>query len=119
MYDIQRKDFKKAHTKIMLEPYRRDIEGEIHDAALTPDGVYLALGRHDNCTHVYDSRFLGKGPLYDFRHDNFAAKTVPGAESYGVMKLQWVTNGNRLGLVSGGSDGMNLLPFSEALSLSR
>jgi WD40 repeat protein len=110
LYDIQRKEFKKAHTKINLEPYRRDIEGEVHDAALSPDGVYLALGRHDNRTHVYDSRFLGKGVLYDFRHDNFASKTVPGAESCGVMKLQWVTNGSRLGLVSGGSDGVFLCP---------
>ncbi|KAJ2934858.1 hypothetical protein H1R20_g2278, partial [Candolleomyces eurysporus] len=105
LYDIQRKEFKKAHTKITLEPYRRDIEGEIHDAVLSPDGVYLALGRHDNRTHVYDSRFLGKGVLYDFRHDNFATKTAPGSESCGVMKVQWVTNGSRLGLVSGGSDG--------------
>ncbi|EAU90534.2 hypothetical protein CC1G_00918 [Coprinopsis cinerea okayama7 len=108
LYDIRRKDGK-AQTKIDLEP--QAVEGGqevgINDISFSPDGIYLALGRYDNMVHVYDYRFLGRGPLYRHRHQDAVNNHQPSYKPCGVTKLDWVQSlrTSRLGLVSGGNDG--------------
>jgi hypothetical protein len=78
--------------------------------AFSSDGIYLALGRDDNCAHVYDTRFLKeRGVLFEFKHSELNYKS-PEHIFYGVVGLQWVeTRAGRLGLITGGNDGMGLL----------
>ncbi|KAF6761646.1 WD40-repeat-containing domain protein [Ephemerocybe angulata] len=106
LYDIQRK-MGRAQETITMEPYAAGLEGEVHDASVSPDGIYIAFGRYDNRTHVYDTRYLPRdgSPLYDFRHDDNSLKTHPGDDAYGVMKLEWIMSGSRLALLTGGGDG--------------
>ncbi|TFK29731.1 WD40 repeat-like protein [Coprinopsis marcescibilis] len=105
LYDVRRKDGKNK-LKMDLEPYSSDVEAEVHDISFSSDGIYLALARHDNQTHVYDFRMLKREPLWRFKHQG-ECKTGQNGKSCGVMKLEWVesTVRSRLGLVTGGSDG--------------
>ncbi|KAF9466108.1 WD40-repeat-containing domain protein [Collybia nuda] len=92
--------------KIQLELFPSSIEGEVNSANFSPDGIYLALGRNDNHTHVYDSRMLNR-LLFDYEHCG-SSRVSPGSESYGVVQTQWVdTNTRRLptGLYTAGNDG--------------
>ncbi|ESK97840.1 wd-40 repeat-containing protein [Moniliophthora roreri MCA 2997] len=87
-----------------LNPYN-DEQGAVNCASYSPDGIYLAIGRSDNHTHIYDSRMLGRGVLYDFEHTG-PSRASPGTSSYGVNSVGWIeSRHHRLGLVTGGSDG--------------
>ncbi|KAG6905134.1 hypothetical protein DXG01_004645 [Tephrocybe rancida] len=87
------------------ESFPAGIEGEISKAAFSSDDIYLAMGRNDNHTHVYDSRYLGR-LLFDYEHHG-PPRTNPGGDSYGVVKVQWVDEDSVLpfGLITGGNDG--------------
>lgn len=110
IYDIRDNGYNPTH-EIELKPFQlmnagdEDESGEHRDVQFSPDGIFIALARYDNRVHVYDRRFVrAKGLLYDFRHST-VTRINPGLQTYGVSKLEWVSNGSRLGLVTGGSDG--------------
>ncbi|KAJ3507605.1 hypothetical protein NMY22_g16881 [Coprinellus aureogranulatus] len=110
IYDVRNKDPNPVQ-EIELEPFKlmdeddEDEAGEHRGAQFSPDGVFIALARYDNCVHVYDSRFIkSKGLLYNFQH-SAVTRINPGVAPYGVSNLEWVYKDSRLGLVSGGSDG--------------
>lgn len=79
--------------------------------------VDLYSCRDDNRTHVYDSRMLKRrgmlekrGVLYDFKHAE-TRFSATGQKSFGVVGVKWVqTRASRLGLVTGGNDGMLAFP---------
>lgn len=73
-------------------------------ASFSPDGIYLAAGRSDNRTDVYDARNIGGGVLHVFEHTG-PSRVSPGSESYGVVEAVWVEASRKLGLVTGGNDG--------------
>lgn len=73
---------------------------EVNSLSLSPDGIYIAVGRSDNWTDVYDSRMLQCRELHSFAHEG------GGPDTYGVVKTQWVDGYPfGFGLVSGGVDG--------------
>lgn len=104
VYDIRRAT-PKAILSISLRPFEVGIEGEVNSAAFSTDGIYLALGRNDNRTHVYDARRLDR-LLFDYEHFG-ESRTSPGCESYGVVQVQWLqkTAHTPFGLITGGNDG--------------
>ena len=104
IYDIRRSD-PKVTVSIELVPFPPSIDGEITCASFSSDGIYLAMGRNDNCTHVYDSRFLNR-LLVEYKHHG-PPRTHPGNHSFGVVKVQWVDEDSVLpfGIVTGGNDG--------------
>lgn len=85
-------------------------EGEASCSAFSPDGVFLALARSDNETHVYDVRYLargrGRGPLFMYRHTG-ECRAASASVRYGVVKAQWLRSARsrRMALVTGGDDG--------------
>jgi len=104
MYDIQRQNGH-AVGSIVLNPFPVGSIGEVNVATFSSDGIYLAIARNDNVTHIYDSRMLEKGVLHTFEHLG-PCRTSPGSESYGIVQAQWVESASRrLGLVTGGDDG--------------
>lgn len=105
IYDVGHKN-KRAVQRIPLNPFvTGTIRGEVNCAIYSPDGVYLALARTDNRTHIYDSRMLERGIVENFVHSG-PDKTFPGRESYGVVHAEWrQTRSGKLGLVTGGDDG--------------
>ncbi|KAF8967632.1 WD40-repeat-containing domain protein [Flammula alnicola] len=110
MYDVARRDGK-ATTTIDLEPFPlryKDFEGEVASAMFSPDGIFLALARNDNQTHVYDVRYLhsGRPPIYMYEHSG-ECKAALRTCVYGVVKAQWLQSrhSRRIALVTGGEDG--------------
>lgn len=113
LYDIQRHD-SKAIVSLDIVPFRTrwdDFEGEVNAAVFSPDGLYLALSRNDNRTHVYDRRMLSQRreittPLFDFAHMG-EPKMASISEAYGVVNAEWVQSEwtRRVCLVTGGEDG--------------
>lgn len=108
LYDINRKDGR--HSQMIELSTNHDNSAECimtSGAVYSPDGIYLALARNDNRTHVYDCRMLTRGILYDFAHTG-PSKVTPGdnAKGSGITRAQWiVTRSSRLRLVTGGEDG--------------
>ncbi|KAG5720657.1 hypothetical protein E4T56_gene4941 [Termitomyces sp. T112] len=104
IYDVRRSN-PEITASIELPSFPSNIEGEVTSASFSSDGIYLAMGRNDNCIHVYDSRFLDR-LLFEYQHHGLP-KTHPGNHSYGVVKVQWVDEDSVLpfGLVTGGNDG--------------
>ncbi|KAJ7210526.1 WD40-repeat-containing domain protein [Mycena pura] len=105
IYDVARKQGTATHNW-RLEPFAPEAR-EVNSMAFSFDGIYLALGREDNCTHVYDSRMLERGVLFDFRHSE-AQDSDRNHQFYGVVGIKWVESRSprpRLGLVTGGNDG--------------
>ncbi|THG97261.1 hypothetical protein EW026_g4699 [Hermanssonia centrifuga] len=109
-YDIRRNVGKPAQ-RVILPPLPRynvedtNMKSAINAVSFSPDGIYVAVARSDNVTHVYDSRFLGRDILYDFPHGPGTEGTVEDTK-YGVVKLDWVEGpGSALSLVTGGADG--------------
>ncbi|KAK7024996.1 WD-repeats-region domain-containing protein [Favolaschia claudopus] len=108
IYDLRTKS-SVATQEIKLLPFNSEGH-EVNSMMFSPDSIYLALGRDDNCAHIYDSRMLNRrgrlqdGPLCNFKHDNmpFSSKEQ---NFFGVVGVQWVERGGRLGLVTGGNDG--------------
>jgi len=107
VYDTRR-GLPKATYLMELEPFpiRDDFEGEVNNASFSPDGMYLALARNDNRTHVYDRRMLGRGVIFEYGHDG-ESKAASQKDVYGVVKAQWVQSyaTRRMALVTGGEDG--------------
>ncbi|EGN92249.1 hypothetical protein SERLA73DRAFT_191363 [Serpula lacrymans var. lacrymans S7.3] len=105
IYDVRRKTGRATSEIELHEFHRADDHDEVNCASFSPDGIFLAVGRSDNTLHVYDSRYLGRGPLYRFSHED-PNQGVAG-KSYGVVEAQWIMGRDRckLGLVSGGNDG--------------
>ncbi|KAF7356334.1 WD-REPEATS-REGION domain-containing protein [Mycena venus] len=109
IYDIRNKNSTATQT-ICLEPLASESR-EVNSMAFSPDSMYLALGRDDNCAHVYDCRMLQRrgmlreqGFIYNFKHSD----THVGSENpnlFGVVGVSWRQNRNKLGLVTGGNDG--------------
>lgn len=105
LYDIRGRN-PSSILSTSLSSFSPNIEGEINCAAFSSDGIYVALGRNDNHTHVYDSRMLDR-ILFDYEHYG-PCRTTPGAESFGVVQVQWVEGHSinlPMGLVTGGNDG--------------
>ncbi|KAJ3800801.1 WD40-repeat-containing domain protein [Lentinula aff. detonsa] len=101
IYDVRRMDGRRqaevAH-QVKLE------SSEVNCASFSPDGIYLAVGKLDGRTLVYDSRFMDE-LLYDFEHHG-PSLVSPGNDSYGITHLEWrVLHQDRLALVTGGPDG--------------
>ncbi|KAF8817437.1 WD40 repeat-like protein [Phlegmacium glaucopus] len=107
IYDTRRKLPTATHL-IELEsfPTRDDFEGEVNNASFSPDGMYLALARNDNRTHVYDRRMWDRGVIFEYGHDGDSKAASP-KDVYGVVKAQWVQSEatGRIALVTGGEDG--------------
>lgn len=108
IYDISRKNGRQPTSTIDLQLFEDD-DGEVNCAAFSPDGIYLAVARNDNVTHVYDSRNLERGFLHVLKH-TYPNREVAGFKGYGVVEVQWVTSldGRGLGLISGGNDGTKM-----------
>ncbi|KAF8159542.1 WD40-repeat-containing domain protein [Crassisporium funariophilum] len=110
LFDARRR-LPTATTHISLESFpvrEENFEGEVNNATYSPDGIFLALARNDNHTHVYDVRMLGRseGPLFDYRHSG-ESKVASREEMYGVVKAQWVHSEmtRRAALITAGEDG--------------
>ncbi|KAK7056345.1 hypothetical protein VNI00_002899 [Paramarasmius palmivorus] len=116
LYDISRNGKQPTNTlglskfdfsAFPLAPEEEAYSGAVNRAVFSPDGIYLAVARNDNRTHVYDSRMLGgrQDVLYDFRHTGQVCNS-PGTRAYGINNVEWIqSSDHRLGLVTGGSDG--------------
>jgi WD40 repeat protein len=100
-----------------LEPFpnHNNFEGEVNNSSFSPDGMYLALARNDNRTHVYDQRMWDRGVIFEYIHGG-ESKAASQQEVYGVVKAQWVQSQatRRIALVTGGEDGKTF--FSVLLS---
>ena len=84
----------------------------IQQVLFSPDSTLLAVATSDNVTYVYDSRFLGRGALYEFCHADGTEGNVEDT-TYGIPKVEWYENTiSGLGLISGGADGILLLSTS-------
>ncbi|KAF7370328.1 WD-REPEATS-REGION domain-containing protein [Mycena sanguinolenta] len=104
IYDIRNRNGMAGQT-IILEPFTKGVP-EVNSMMFSLDGNYLALGRVDNCTHVYDARMLERGVLYNFKHSDVRLGSSSKDEIYGVVGVKWVeSRSHRLGLVTGGNDG--------------
>ncbi|RDB23680.1 hypothetical protein Hypma_009157 [Hypsizygus marmoreus] len=127
IYDLSRTGTPTPTHTTPLSPFPSTLEGEINSTSFSPDGIYLALGRNDNTTHVYDVRNLDR-VLYEWNHWG-GGRMCPGGEpGYGVTQVEWVdgvwgrglgvgmglgvgggagggVGGRGLGLVTGGNDG--------------
>jgi len=114
LYDVQRRS-SNAITSLDIVSFQTrwdDFEGEVNVAVFSPDGLYLALSRNDNRTHVYDRRMLSKRretattPLFEFAHTG-ESKMASVSEAYGVVNAEWVQSEwtRRTCLVTGGEDG--------------
>ncbi|KAI0079607.1 hypothetical protein K474DRAFT_600032 [Panus rudis PR-1116 ss-1] len=102
-YDLARKD-SHSISHIQLLPCFNRNQGKVTYISHSPDNIYLAVSGSCNQIHIYDSRFLGKGPLFQYAHTSSIAYTSSG--SYGVVKADW-SSGHAGGqyLISGGADG--------------
>jgi len=110
LYDVHRRHPIAISTLDLVtfpeRPADVNFEGEVNVATFSPDGMYLALARNDNHTHVYDRRMLARGPMFDYEH--FGERQVASqSDSYGVVNAQWIQSSltRRMVLVTGGEDG--------------
>ncbi|THH20005.1 hypothetical protein EW146_g1268 [Bondarzewia mesenterica] len=109
LYDVRSKNARRPVYKASLEPFmfRADaqVDGEVSVASFSPDGTLLFIARNDNQVHVYDPRYLGRGPLHQYVH--WGKERCVGANRFGVTQAKWVQGwgGVGLGIVSGGMDG--------------
>ncbi|KAJ7464613.1 WD40-repeat-containing domain protein [Mycena latifolia] len=102
IYDVANTRASAMQTR-SLEPFMTESQ-EVNSMTFSSDSIYLAIGRDDNRTHVYDSRMLERGILFNFEHSEpqFSADQA----FFGVAKVEWVESRfSRLGLVTGGNDG--------------
>ncbi|KAF5355362.1 hypothetical protein D9758_006117 [Tetrapyrgos nigripes] len=108
LYEAQNSKMSRStsHTVTLMPSQVHGLPLEVSTAAFSPDGIYIAVARRDNRTHVYDSRYLDR-LLYDFRHSG-RSRASPGHDSYGVTQVEWTQSPltNSLGLITGGMDGM-------------
>jgi len=86
-------------------PADAGVDGEVNSISISPDGIYVAITRTDNRTHVYDFRNIKKGKLFEYEHTG-PSLLRPGSASCGVPRAVWAeTEYSRLTLISGGIDG--------------
>ncbi|KAF8914914.1 WD40-repeat-containing domain protein [Mucidula mucida] len=109
LYDIKNKHTTAA-SAIMLEEFDAGIgHPQVNSVVFSPGEIQLAVARSDNSLHLYDTRFLTK-VLSRFSHLG-ESKVLPNEsgvrEPYGIVQAEWVklTQGGKLGLVTGGEDG--------------
>ncbi|KAI0963435.1 hypothetical protein AcW1_000514 [Taiwanofungus camphoratus] len=101
-YDARRLA-RRVVQKISLEPFNGS--GQVNRLTYSPDGIYLAVARHDNTIHIYDSRYLKRRVLHALAHDKGTIASEK-TTTYGVVEARWVEGSSRgLGLVTGGVDG--------------
>jgi len=112
IYDVKSRGCGRHTSRVPLESYPNGVEAEVNDMAYSPCGRYIALGRQDNRTHIYDVRMMEQvndksSILYEFAHEDGRKRGTinPGQESFGICKVAWVREGEREGLVTAGSDG--------------
>ncbi|KAI0793404.1 WD40-repeat-containing domain protein [Abortiporus biennis] len=105
LYDIRQKTARPGQS-VKLSPSDSDKNLDINDMSYSPDGIYLALARTDNCVQLYDSRYLRKGcHILDLQH-----QTPSNKDHFGVVKIEWVQAAmGSYGIVTGGADGHVLL----------
>ncbi|KAF8202254.1 hypothetical protein BJ912DRAFT_920642 [Pholiota molesta] len=84
LYDIARRDGKATST-VDLEPFLFGTRVLMAN----PDGLFLALARNDNQTHVYDMRYIHRGPLYRYEHIGECQASDKEC-LYGIVKAQWI-----------------------------
>jgi hypothetical protein len=106
LYDAKRKNGSAVET-VHMESFAADasVDGEVNSISISPDGIYVAIARIDNRTHVYDSRNIKKGKLFEYEHTG-PSLLRPGSAPCGVPRAVWAeTEYSRLTLISGGIDG--------------
>ena len=105
-YELGNRKKAAAHA-LELDPWPRNYRSpRVNWTSYSPDGIYLAVARSDNRTQVFDTRFLGRGLLYDFEHDHSAEATQVD-NLYGVYKGEWLEDPRAgLQLLTSGADGM-------------
>jgi len=106
LYDAKRKNGSAVET-VHMESFPADasVDGEVNSISISPDGIYVAIARIDNRTHVYDSRNIKKGKLFEYEHTG-PSLLRPGSAPCGVPRAVWAeTEYSRLTLISGGIDG--------------
>ena len=104
LYDIKRKNGSAVET-VHMGSFPADIDGEVNSISISPDGIYVAIARIDNRTHVYDSRNIKKGKLFEYEHTG-PSLLRPNSGALGVPRAVWAeTEYSRLTLISGGVDG--------------
>ncbi|KZT30353.1 WD40 repeat-like protein [Neolentinus lepideus HHB14362 ss-1] len=108
LYDVGRKDYRNPTQTVDLEEFEVTFNEshEVTKAIYSPDGTYLAVARSDDSCHLYDSRYLTRGPLHKFKHKGESKASV-AADTYGITEVQFVESlfGSRMYLVTGGTDG--------------
>ncbi|TBU35131.1 WD40-repeat-containing domain protein [Dichomitus squalens] len=116
-YDVRSAADRRAVQQVELEPFAGSPDRnytDINSLSLSPDGIYIAVGRTDNWVDVYDARMLQRGPLHNYAHEGgglhkYRAVNMGeggASDEYGVVKTQWVDSYPfGFGLVSGGADG--------------
>ncbi len=81
-------------------PADAGVDGEVNSISISPDGIYVAITRTDNRTHVYDFRNIKKGKLFEYEHTG-PSLLRPGSASCGVPRAVWAeTEYSRLTLPS-------------------
>ncbi|KAF7983382.1 hypothetical protein HWV62_22385 [Athelia sp. TMB] len=98
IYDIKSNDGRVPICSTVLPNFF----GDINRATFEPGGVYLALARSDNTTHIYDSRFF-KNTISIFAHE----RGDTTQDTFGIVQAQWTSSFDtrQLGLLTGGIDG--------------
>lgn len=99
IYDIKAKNGRVPICNTVLPGFL----GDINRVTFEPSGVYLALARGDNTTHVYDSRYLSK-VLSVFAHEK---GDIPIQDTFGIVEALWTSSFDtrQIGLLTGGIDG--------------
>ena len=121
LYDIRTRQECTSATKILPfqfpprpdglhENYFSEPPGHEHSCVVfSPDGMYIALARSDNCTHVYDLRMMSSSEeaeeevrlLAEYKHESMRSKTTYSDTYFGIVRAEWVHHR----LVTGGNDG--------------
>ncbi|KAF7796652.1 hypothetical protein EIP86_007835 [Pleurotus ostreatoroseus] len=108
LYDVRAHRTRPAQRTLMPAPDEAAstvVKPSISSVAWSPDGIYVAASRTDNCTQVFDVRMLARGALYEFWHGS-PMEGSKSDEMFGVCRAEWVQDARcGLGLVTGGADG--------------
>ncbi|KAF7327486.1 WD-REPEATS-REGION domain-containing protein [Mycena kentingensis (nom. inval.)] len=102
LFDIGQKDGRHSAMCPLKKSFDADVE--VKSMAFSPCNNYVALGRADNETHLYDRRMLQRGVLLAFKHEGPRSRS-PEQNFDGISALQWVEHGGRYSLATGGDDG--------------
>jgi len=108
LFDVTRQ-LPKPTASFYLDKFPKlydSFEGEVTCSVFSPDEMYLTLARNDNSVHMYDLRFLEKGPIFKYAHFG-ESKVESTTSTYGVTKVEWLHSKHtgRMALVTGGEDG--------------